>query len=409
MGILEDLGIYPKAIKPALKAITGIDLNFKTPVKVKPPSVSSQGTVEEVFKKYGKPSPYGLRNNTSGESSTEEIFRRLAELQDPSRFMDMSSLDAEAAASASAQYDPLIAALQQQMSNAQSTANTQHQQLGDMYGALSRSYEADLPEIAANYDAAGQGTEQAYNDLQAKINAQYQDSQASQQELMQKLNIQAAAPDIVAEQTRDKDYFVNLASKENQTAQTAMDMEQRGAENFTRQGANIAQYEGTGRQANLMEQLRQLLAAGQAEIGQYQAAKQAAIRSNKSTLSRDAIKSAREQAQQEFDNYVTSIKLGKDLNSGNGEANPVKSPADIPGRALSMGLAPESAQRIQSVVMGALGSDEIIREGINPTYGTSLTKEALASRLYEAGRAQGLSSQELQALQLIALEYFGRG
>jgi hypothetical protein len=420
MGILEDLGLdkwlgTPRS-NPAIRAASVAPSVFRTlnkPKKAptpKPPRLgyvdpqARRDLVSDVYTKRGRPDPYAVQD--TGRSTTDEIFERLQALQDPSRYMpDDGSLSAQALSSVAAQYDPVIAALRNQMSQAQTTADQHYQQLGQMYSSLSDSYMADLPAIASNYDKAEASVSDVYGDLRNRVTQQYQDSQNQQADIMAKLNIQAAAPGTLPQQQRDQDFFNNLASKDEATANAALNMQQTGDEEFTRKGSQIARYEGANKQSTLMEQLRELLGAYQSQIGQQEAARSAAAANALLKLRTDSSDSASRRAQQEFENYVTSIRLMSEL--GGKEVGPVQSPADVPTRAMSFGLDPQQAQRVQNVFNTALDSDMVIQEGINPTYGTPLTSAAKAARMRELGTQMGLTSQELNALRYLALEYFG--
>lgn len=341
-------------------------------------------------------------------STAEDIFRRLEELQNLDRYMpDTEALRSQAMSAASAQYDPVIAALRQQMGEMESRGQRDTERLGQMYASLAGSYEGDLPRIQETYGTAQTNTAAEYQALQDKVSQTYANTAKEQEELAKRLNLEAALPDTIAEQSSDRDFFNNLAAKEAQTAKTAIGMEQRGTEEFTRSGGKIARFEGANRQASLMDKLREMLGAAQLQIGQQEAAKSAAVAKGFGDLQSGAMEAAQKRAQAEFDNYVTAIKLGKDL-QGSTTSGPVKSLADIPGRAMSMGLQPTATQRLQDIFSSTLANDEVIQQGIDPTYGTSMTDEALAARLMEAGRQRGLSRAELNALQMMALEYFGR-
>jgi hypothetical protein len=231
--------------------------------------------------------------------------------------------------------------------------------------------------------------------------------------MLQRLNIEAAAPGILPEQQRDRDYFTNLASKEGQTAQTALGMEERGNTEYTRRGSEVARIEGTQRQADLMSQVRDMLDALQGQVGANEAAKSQAISSGLLSLQGQAQNQARDSAQRDFDNYLKSISLGRDLwkdqQSMTGKpVTSVSSPADVGGRALTMGLPQQSAQQLQDVFMSSIGSDPRILAGLNTDTGSALSKEQLAAYVVEQGRQKGLSQSQINALQTIALEYFGR-
>jgi hypothetical protein len=349
-----------------------------------------------------------------GMPSMADIMARLEALQDPSRYQaDNASLMAQARSAASAQYDPVIAQLRSQMGSTESRGNRQREELGQMFGQLSSSLQADIPAIQENYARTKEQTGNEYDQLKQSIAGQYEQSQQEQEAMLQRLNIEAAAPEILPEQQRDRDYFTNLASKEGQTAQTALGMEERGNTEYTRRGSEVARIEGTQRQADLMNQVRDMLDALQGQVGANEAAKSQAISSSLMSLQGQAQNQAKDSAQRDFDNYLKSISLGRDLwkdqQSQLGKpVTSVSSPADVGGRALGMGLPQSAAQQLQDVFMSSIGSDPRILAGLNTDTGSALSKEQLAAYVVEQGRQQGLSQAQVNALQTIALEYFGR-
>jgi hypothetical protein len=352
----------------------------------------------------------GLLDQLNAPPSTADILAQLQSLQDPSRYMsDQGSLAQQAMSLVSSQYDPLIAELESQMSGAQNRANRNNVRLGDLYGDLSTSIGQDVPVIEQQYSQDKAQSQQMYDQLQQQTKSTYDQTQQDQQQMMQQLNIQAAAPDVMAAQNRDRDYFTQLAAQNSATQQSALSQEERGAVNYTRQGSENARLEGANRQSDLMAQLQDLLAQYSGQIGAQKASKNSAYLSTLGELTSQSQDSAYQRAQRDFDNYISEIQLGRVLNkdSQSGQASVVKSPADVAGRVLGMGLNQKSAQNIQNVFMSVLSSDPEILSG-QSIFGQSAPKEAMAQRVVEAGRKAGMSSAELNALQTVALEYFGR-
>lgn len=364
----------------------------------------------------GSGTPWGRTRSLGREPirppGINDILARLEALQDPSRYLgNEDDIRDQAMSAASSQYDPLIAALRSQMGSAQNRANRNYGQLGQMYSALSGDIQGDIPEIQQMYTEDKAESRAGFDQLQAGIKDQYAQSAAEQEAMLQRLNIEAAAPDILPEQQRDRDYFTQLAARDAQTEQSALGTEERGAVDYTRSGSQIARYEGTNRQANLMSELADLLAQYEGQIGSQQAAKQSAFQAAMGELQSNRASDATSMAQRDFDNYIRMIQLGRDLKGDEGTSTApksVKSPADVAGRAIGMGLDQKGAQTIQDVFMSAISSDPVILAGVNPMSGQSVPKEALALRIIEAGRKAGLGRAQLNALQTIALEYFGR-
>lgn len=321
-------------------------------------------------------------------------------------------IERQAVSSASAQYDPVISGLRGQASNAQARAGRFDQQLNSMYTSLAGSLREDIPRVEQNFAETKKDTASEYQQLQNTITNRYAETQKEQEEMYKRLNIQAAAPEVLGEQMRDRDFFVNNAGQQGQTMQSALGMEERGATEFSRRGSQIAEMTGTERRADLGAQLQEMLAAIDSEIGQQEAAKAAAIANARGELSSQFTKTAMDRAQRDFDNYIRMTNVGRDLRSDElklgGMVTKVNSPADVAGRALGLGLNNYAAQRLQNTFMSSVGTDDLIMGGLNPESGTPATKEALARQIVERGRQQGLSQAELNALQVIALEYFGR-
>lgn len=341
--------------------------------------------------------------------SIEDIMARLEELQNPGRYKpSMELLEAQARAMSGAQYDPVIARLRNQMGLAEGRANRNKEALGAMFNQLSGNLAGEIPGIQQQYAGAEQRSAQQYAGLKQSINDQYAQSQADQEAMMKRLNIEAAAPDALKQQGIDRDFFANQAAQQGQVQQDALGQEERGAVEYTRKGSQMAQVEGTNRQADLMFQLQDLLAQYEGQIGEAEIGKNQSYLATLTGLQNDSQKQAMDQAQRDFENYIKVINLGQSLSKAGQGALSVQSPADVASRVMGMGVSPQGAQNVQSVFMSALSSDPLIQTGVSEIGGYTLPKEALAARVMEAGRNAGLSSDELNALQVAALEYFGR-
>lgn len=341
--------------------------------------------------------------------SLEEILAELQRLQDPSRYsVDPALLERQAMASAAAQYDPITSALRQQASAAEGRAGRNKEQLGSMYSGLSQSLMNDIAPIQQQFADTQNKTAGQYQQLKQGISDQYASSQAEQEAMMKRLNIEAAAPQALEGQFKDRDFATNMASVQGQNVQDQLSQQGAGAVNYTRQGSELARTEGTNRQADLMAQLSDYLDQVQGQIGANEAAKAASYQSNLMGLQQDVSKGAISNAQRDFENYLKVIGVMKSMQPAT--AGAVKSPVDIAPRVMgTFGLDAGGAQKVQNAFMTAISSDPLISAGIDPNQGgISLTKEALANRIVEEGHRQGLSREQINALQEVALEYFGR-
>lgn len=407
--------VFPGAIEQGIRQVNKPETwSYNTANGPRPKGSAIDRLKAEVAKqKANREERQAVAEGRNGQNtSMADILSRLESLQDPSRFLtDQDTLARQAHTAADAQFNPLIAALRNQKGVAQERGNRYSNQIGQMFSALSSDLNNQIPQVDQRYENTKQATAQDYSKLQDMIKSQYANSQQEQEDLFKKLNIEAAVGDTAPQQMKDRDFFTSLAATEGQTQQAALGTEQRGATEFTRQGAQIAQAEGPERQASLMSNLQEILSAYDGRIAENEAARESAYSSGLMDLQSGDRKNAYDQAQREFDNYIKSIQLGRDLSKDQQSSlgtTHVKSPADVAPRALGMNLTSQEAQRIQDTFMSGLG-DEFVLGAYNGDTGTPASKEALASRILEIGRQRGMSRAELNALHTIALEYFGRG
>lgn len=351
--------------------------------------------------------------------SIQDLMAGLQSAQDPTRYMmDPNMLGQQAASAASAQYDPVIAQLQNQMNTTSQRGERNKQIVGNMFNQLSQSDKNDIPAINQLYDQATNKSQQSTDALKQNVNQQYDQTQQDQNDVFNRLNIQAAEGDVVPKQNRAKDFFQNMASSQGQSQQDALNLLRQGSTDFAQRGSQIAQGEGTMRQADMSNQLNEQLNALQSQVGANQAAKSQAGYSGFLSLLQQARDYALQRSQSDFNNQLQSIEAGRNLSNdqfqhmlmglgGQYGGMTVKSPAQVGVRAMSLGLPPNSAQNIQNVFMGALANNKMLQGNIDPQTGQPLSRTAQASIIRQTGAAQGLSNQELNALQVIASEYFG--
>jgi len=352
------------------------------------------------------------------QSSTDSILDQLRALSDPSRYMNDSGIEEGARAAASAQYDPVIAGLRSQAAAATRRGEQNQKSVIDIFNQLGGSLQGDIPGIQKNYDETTGKSNQQYDQLNSGIEQQYNDTQKQQEDLFQRLNIQAAAPGITPGQARDKEYFVNRSNTDKQTQAAALTTEKQGAVDYAQKGSSMARTEGTQRSADIMSQLTELLNQYNDKIGANEAAKAQAYTANKSQMQQQSQKNALDRSQSDFNNFLASINLGRGLNSdaldaqvkmaGLNKTTGVKTLQDVPKYLMSLGLDQGAAQRGLDTFVGGL-SQGLIKSGLDPQTGSNATPEAKAEQIVEQARQQGLSGPEINALRDAALQYFGRG
>lgn len=347
------------------------------------------------------------------------MWGELERLQDPSRyFMDEAELRRQAQAAADAQYNPIISGLQQEMQGARTRAGRQKTELGQMFGALSRDISGDIPDIESFFEEESGGIEKQYKNLEGTIRENYAESQRDQEEMLKRLNIEAAAPDILPEQMADRDFFVGSAQRESQNLQSALGQEKRGDIGFTRAGSQMAQTEGTNRQADLMAELEDTLSAYRGQVTATELARTQAATSGYGDLQQQMRQEAFERSQQDFQNYLKVLELQQGFAAGEageeGEApdafdpsDPVKSPRDIaPTLSARYGgmLRPQEIRNIEDLIFDS----KAINAAVDPRQPRQSPYYIASQVLNEArDRWKVVTPTVERALREIVLEYLG--
>lgn len=367
------------------------------------------------------PAPPGgsaIEQPPGGVGGFGDIMQELLQLQDPSRYMmGQEDLEAQARAAAEAQYNPLIAALRQQMGQARRTGRAHKRELGDMFGSLSESLEEDIPDIQRMARQTKRRSGREFDELEESIQDRYAKSQQDQEEMMKRLNIEAAAPDILPEQMADRDFFSQMAQERKGISEQAMGQEERGAIQHTRRGSQLARVEGTQRQADLMDQLRELLGGFRSQIGAHEAAREQATTSGLGQLQSQMAQQAQQRAQQEFQNRMEMLGMEEQLRQGEfgreqdlreiagGEEafeGNIKNQWDIiPAATQRYGLSEAQTRQIydaltQTIPTELRGNSEYSLGGINPLELQQVVEELIASgKLYDFGPVQQAALRDL--------------
>lgn len=320
---------------------------------------------------------------------------------------DNAGLASQAQHAVNAQYDPQIAALQRAMEASKGRAATSRVELGNMYASLHDSELADIPKITQIFNEGAQGVKQQYDQLGQQVAGDYKAAEQQEQQLMQRLNLQAAAPDIMAQQSSDQQFFKGQQGQSEQDTLDALKLIQSGSEAFTREGAQMAQYEGTNRQADVMSQLEQFLTNTTGQIGDLQGAKQNAYMSMLGQLQNSAQSQYSQQQNQLFERLLDIAKLQQ---SGmQGGINQYKAGPLAASQYLGSSGA-QNPEALNSFLLQTL-QDPTIQSG--RTMGpdgrpTGMTPEAAASLAQQKAAAAGMSPQSQQQIYMAMLAYMGR-
>lgn len=134
-----------------------------------------------------------------------------------------------------------------------------------MYGALADDYERLAPQQIAQADAAKKEVEQLYGQLRSNIEGSYSRVSKEQGDLFKSLGIEAALPDVLAEQAAPVQEAATAASENQaQQEQRYMDMGQIDS-TYYREGSPLATMTGNEISTDFLSQLQDYLGQVEAE------------------------------------------------------------------------------------------------------------------------------------------------
>jgi hypothetical protein len=186
-------------------------------------------------------------------------------------------MESQASKAASEIYGPQLGYLQGLIPQTKREAGASKKSLGQLFGALSRSISGDIPGIQNMFGAAQRGTAAAYAGANQGIGNIYNDLEKEQMDLFNRLNIQAAAPDVLGPQKSDEGFLKGLNTSEAATQRSYLELLKQGDIGFTRAGAQMARTEGANRQADITSQLGDILSGYRGRISDVKS-KQAATK-----------------------------------------------------------------------------------------------------------------------------------
>lgn len=355
---------------------------------------------------HGEPAPDAMPLNKGFEDTAAEnaptLWDILKQLAFSGQQGDPNALYSQAQSQVNAQYDPQIAELQRQMAMEQQLAGRNKVELGNMYGALSNSDMADIDKINQIYAQGNKGVDQQYKDIQSQLAATYADTQKQEQDLMTKLNIQAAAPDALKQQNTDQAYLQGQQKLDHQSAIDALKLLQTGAQDFSRSGAEIARAEGTNQQANLMQQLQDYMTQAQGKIGDLNLAKSNSFQSVLGQLSNQQYS----RSQDQFQNLLALARLQQSM-QGAGGTQYKQGPLAASGYLGEN--SPDNATQLNSFLLQVLQDPQFTQgqvQGINGP--VRLTPEAAAQMAQQKAAEAGMSPESQQQIYMAMLAYYGR-
>lgn len=150
---------------------------------------------------------------------------------------------------ASSIYEPSLDYLDTQAAQAKSRNAKNDKDIASMYAGLVKSIQGDASGIAGNYNDSINQVAQGTKSAVGAIDQTYDSSAAEQEAMLRRLGIQAAAPDTLAQNTKDEAFFKNMASQSGKSVADMLASERAGALEYNTSQANISKQTGVDAQA----------------------------------------------------------------------------------------------------------------------------------------------------------------
>jgi hypothetical protein len=235
------------------------------------------------------------------------------------------------------------------------------------------------------------------------------------------LGLQAAAPDVIPGQNRDRAFYQQLAESGKRQTEDYLDIIGQGSEEFTRQGAQLARTEGTQRKADIGQQLAQILFGYRTDINQLRGERRSAVEQIYNQL----VSGAQQQQQQRVGNINSLINLEQEergftvgqeryaqeqaYRQQKDAANQSKSSYSGLRGAAQVALdyfanQPAQAQKVSNWVSNYLLNQPSVQ--IRP--GERFDPMTVAQKAYQAAAKAGFQGGSLNAIRDAVLAYYGK-
>jgi hypothetical protein len=183
-------------------------------------------------------------------------------------------------------------------------ADRSMRQARDMYGALSKDYLSQLPEITSQYKAEDDATNQRFDQAQQQMQQNYNKNSADQEALMKQLGIQAAAPDANQQAQTDQSYFNNQMELEQQSALNQLASQQMAQTDYQRNLGGNARMAGENTAQDIRQQLMDYMDSANSQQTALIGQKSQAMAALLAQLQQQDGQRVSTQRQQEFDNMM---------------------------------------------------------------------------------------------------------
>lgn len=204
----------------------------------------------------------------------------------------------------SAQFDPMIAALGQEMAGKEKRGAASQKTARDMYGGLSKDYLSELPALTQQFKAEDDAANARYDQAQQQMQGEYDKQAADQAAVLKRLGIQAAAPDASQQSMDDQAYFQNQMEMDQQQNMNALNQQQNAATTYQRNLGDNALMAGENTAQDIGAQLEDYLSQANSQMTQLRGQKASGVEALLAQLQQQDSQRVDTSRQQEFDNMM---------------------------------------------------------------------------------------------------------
>ena len=208
-----------------------------------------------------------------------------------------------------AQFDPMLQMLTSQMGAKQKRAGESQGKAREMYGALSKDFLSQLPQLTQQFAAEDQETNKRYDTVQQQLQQQYQGQQQQQNALLQQLGIQAAAPDASQRSMEDQSYFQGQMETDQQSALNALNQQQQAAKLYQQQLGDTTRVAGENTAQDIGSMLEDYLQQAEQQKMGLQQQRGSAYSTLLQQMQTQAQDRASKEEQQQFENLLNMSKF----------------------------------------------------------------------------------------------------
>lgn len=208
-----------------------------------------------------------------------------------------------------AQFDPQIQGLISTMKSKQKRGLSSEKTARDMYGAMSKDFLAQLPELTNQFKQEDQATNARYDQAQSQMQGEYSKQAADQNAVLKKLGVQAASQDASQQAMDDQAYFQNQSNLDQQNALTAQDQQQNTALNYQRDLSSNSRMAGENTAQDIATQLEDYLTQAQGQLTGLRGQKSSAIAALVNQMQSQDQQNAEKVKQQNIDNLMSMFNF----------------------------------------------------------------------------------------------------